>query len=86
MAAGATGLFLTIFINGLRFDAGHYAWEGLSAALGLTVAVFAYLAWRPSLSRKGDVGTLVSIFFGFLAYTAFVQINLAILAARMRVR
>lgn len=39
----------------------------------------------PSLSRKGDFGILVSMFFGFLAYTALTQIALTILSTRLRV-
>jgi hypothetical protein len=32
----------------------------LSASFGLATVVFAYLVWRHSLSRKGDVGVLIS--------------------------
>jgi hypothetical protein len=38
------------------------------------------LAWRPFFSRKRNVGLLISIFFGFVAYTALAQIGLAILS------
>ncbi len=84
MAAGATSLLVTMLIGGLRYTAAHNTWW-LSDTLTLAVVGFAYLAWKPSFSRKGDVGMLVSIFFGLLAYTAVVQISLAILSARMRV-
>jgi len=48
------------------------------------VVVLAYLVWRPSISRKGDVGLLISIFFGFAAYTVLTRIAVLILASRLR--
>jgi hypothetical protein len=79
MAAGATQVFGTFFAD-LRYHAVHFdRWPWLSASLGLAIVVFAYLAWRPSRSRKGDFGLLIPIFFGFAAYTALAQIVLAVL-------
>jgi hypothetical protein len=47
--------------------------------------VLAYFVWRPSLSRKGDAGLLISIFFGFAAYAVLTRIAVLILASRLRV-
>jgi hypothetical protein len=77
MGAGATDLL--------------YLWDRsarspwLSASFGLATVVLAYSVWRPSLSRRGDVGLLISIFFGFAAYTVLTRIVVVILASRLRV-
>jgi hypothetical protein len=82
VVAGATQVLLTLFTN-LQYAASRPdPWPWLSASLGLAAAVLAYLAWRPLLSTKGDVGVLISIFFGFVAYTWLTQISLAILESR----
>jgi len=82
IAAGATQILATFFAD-LRYTAAHLdSWPWLSSSLGLAAVVFAYLAWRPFFSRKGDVGLLISIVFGFLAYTWLMQISLAILYSR----
>lgn len=79
MVAGAAQLLLTFF-PGFRYDAARLdPWPWLSAAFGLTVVVFAYLAWRPLFSRKGNIGLVISIFFGFMAYTCLAQMSLAVL-------
>jgi hypothetical protein len=52
------------------------------ASVGLLVLVLAYLAWRNSPTRTQDVGLLISVFFGVLAYTTLAQIGLAILVHR----
>jgi hypothetical protein len=80
--AGATQVLVTLFTN-LQYAASRPdPWPWLSASLGLAAAVLAYLAWRPLLSTKGDVDVLISIFFGFVAYTWLAQISLAILYSR----
>jgi hypothetical protein len=67
----------------------QYLWDRsarsplLSASFGLAIVVLAYLEWRPSISRKGDVGLLISIFFGFVAYTALTRIAMVILAFQL---
>ena len=77
MCAGATDLL--------------YLWDRsarspwLIASFGLATVILAYSVWRPSLSRKGDVGLLISIFFGFAAYTVLTRIAVVILASRLRV-
>ena len=82
IAAGATQILATFFAD-LRYTAANLdSWPWLSSSLGLAAVVFAYLAWRPFFSRKGDVGLLISIVFGFLAYTWLMQISLAILYSR----
>ena len=82
VVAGATQVLLTLFTN-LQYAASRPdPWPWLSASLGLAAAVLAYLAWRPLLSTKGDVDVLISIFFGFVAYTWLAQISLAILYSR----
>jgi hypothetical protein len=55
------------------------AWPWLSALVSLALIVFAWLAWRPLFSLKEDAVLLISIFFGFVAYTWVAQIALAIL-------
>ncbi|MFZ0883055.1 MAG: hypothetical protein WAN14_06620 [Candidatus Acidiferrales bacterium] len=37
------------------------------------------LVWRTSPTRKPDLGLLIAILFGTMAYTALAQIGLAIL-------
>jgi hypothetical protein len=84
MAAGATQILDTFFAD-LRYTWEYSAlWPWLRVSLGLAVVIFAYLAWRTSPSRKGNIGLLISILFGFMAYTALAQIALAILYARIR--
>jgi hypothetical protein len=77
MGAGATDLLY------LLDRSARSPW--LSASFGLTTVVLAYLVWRPFPSRKGDVGILISIFFGFAAYTVLTRIAVVILASRLRV-
>ena len=79
MAAGATQVLATFFADLRNHVANVDRWPWLSASLGLATVACAYLTWRPSPSRKGDVGLLISIFFGFVAYTALAQIALAVL-------
>lgn len=85
IATGATQVLATVLLRDVHYTLAHNAWLWLSALLGLTVAVFAYLTWWPSVSRKGDFGILVSMIFGFLAYTALTQLALTILSTRLRV-
>lgn len=67
------------FIFGLQHSAAPSdPWSWFSASVALIMIVFACLAWRSFPAREGDVGFLVSIFFGFVAYTALVQIALVI--------
>jgi hypothetical protein len=56
----------------------------LTTCPGLAAVVLACLVWRPSLSRKGDVGLIISIFFGLAAYTVLTRIAVLILASRLR--
>ena len=78
IAAGVTQVLGTFFVD-LRYHALRLdPWPWLSGSLGFAVVLLASLAWRPGFSRKGDVGLLISIFFGFVAYTALAQIGLAI--------
>jgi hypothetical protein len=57
----------------------------LTTCFGLAAVVLACLVWRrPSLSRKGDVGLIISIFFGLAAYTVLTRIAVLILASRLR--
>jgi hypothetical protein len=78
VVAGATPVLLTLFTH-LQYAASRPdPWPWLSASLGLAAAVLACLAWRPLLSAKGDGDVLISIFFGFVAYTWLTQISLAI--------
>ncbi len=80
IAAGATQVLGTFFAD-LRYHALRLdPWPWLSGSLGLAVVLLALLTWRPFFSRKGDVGLLISIFFGFVAYTALALIGLAIFA------
>jgi hypothetical protein len=76
MCAGATDL-LYLWDRSARSP-----WP--SASFGLAIVVLAYSVWRPSISRKGDVGLLISIFFGFAAYTALTRIAIVILAFQLR--
>jgi hypothetical protein len=58
----------------------------LTTCFGLAAVVLAaYLVWRPSLSRTGDFGLLISIFSGLAAYTVLTRIPVLILASRLRV-
>jgi hypothetical protein len=80
IAAGATQVLGTFFAD-LRYHALRLEpWPWLSGSLGFAVVLLASLAWRPFFSRKRDVGLLISIFFGFVAYIALAQIVLAIFA------
>ncbi len=80
IAAGATHV-LGIFFADLRYHALRLdPWPWLSGSLGFAVVLLASLAWRPFFSSKRDVGLLISIFFGFVAYIALTQIGLAIFA------
>ncbi len=54
-------------------------WPWLHVLLGAAVFLSAYFAWRWSGSRQEGAGLLVSIFFGFLAYTLLARIALAII-------
>lgn len=86
MVAGAAQVLIPLaFFDTLRYSrAAQESWLG-SALLGLAVALLAYMVWRPSLSRKGDAGILISMFFAFLAYTGITQIARSILAAHWHV-
>jgi hypothetical protein len=86
MVAGAGQVLIPLaFFNALRYSpAAQESWLW-NALLGLAVAILAFMAWRPSLSRKGDAGILISISFGFVAYTIVAQIARAMLAAHWRV-
>ena len=80
IAAGATQVLSSFFAD-LRYHALRLdPWPGLSGSLGLALVLLAFLTWWPFFSRKGDVGLLISIFFGFVAYTALAQMGLAIFA------
>ena len=75
MAAGATQVLATFFVDLRYTDLRLAPWPVLSASLGFAVVVFASLAWRPVFSRKSDIGLLISIFFGCVVYTALAQIG-----------
>jgi hypothetical protein len=82
IVASATQVLVTFFPP-LQYTAVRLApWSWLRALFALAAAVFACLAWRPFFSRKGDAGLLISMIFGFLAYTWIAQISLAILDSR----
>jgi hypothetical protein len=67
IAAGATQVLGTFFAD-LRYHALRLdPWPWLSGSLGFAVVLLASLVWQPFFSRKGDVGLLISIFFGFVA-------------------
>lgn len=84
MAVGVAQV-LVAFSRDLQYHAAPPdPWPWLSASLGLSVVGLAYLGWRSSPSRKSDAGLLISIFFGFVAYTALAQIALAALNAWVR--
>ena len=79
IATGATQVLVTFFAD-LRYTALRLdPWPWLNASLGLAAVVFASWAWRLFFSRKRDIVLLISIFFGFVVYTALAQIALAIL-------
>ena len=79
--AAGTAQVLGTFVVSLRYNALRLdPWPWLSGSLGFAVIVLASLAWWPFRSRKGDVGLLISILFGFVAYTVLAQIGLAIFA------
>jgi hypothetical protein len=61
------------------------SWALLGIMLGAVVVVLACLAWRTSGWLKSDAGVIVSIVFGFLAYTEFWRIAHLIMAAREHV-
>jgi hypothetical protein len=61
------------------------SWVLLDVMLGATVVVLACLVWRTSGWLKGDAGVIVSIVFGFLAYTVLWRIGLSIMAAHQHV-
>lgn len=83
MAAGFLQILASWFFTDLRYRADLPPPSGwLSGSLGLLVVVLAYLSWRTSPTRKQDVGLLISVVFGVLAYTAFAQIGLSILVYR----
>jgi hypothetical protein len=85
IAAGATQVLGTFFVD-LRYHVLRPdPWPWLSCSLGFAVVLLASLAWRPFFSRQRDVGLLISIFFGYAAYVALAQIGLAIFA-RMQLR
>jgi hypothetical protein len=82
MVAAATQVLVALF-HDLRYTAlwlGSWSW--LSASLGVAAVVFACLAWRPFFFRKGDMGLVISIVFGFLAYTCLARIAVSILYSR----
>jgi len=84
MVAGATQLLAAAFPN-LRYTAARLdPWPWPSAALGLAAVAFAYISGQSVPSGRGDIGLRVSIFFGFVAYTALAQIALAVLLSQMR--
>jgi hypothetical protein len=84
---GATRVFATLpFFTALRYPYAPYdLWPWLNVSLGLAVVAFAILAWRRAPLRDGDVGLLISLFFGLLIYTAIAQLTLQILWSRLRV-
>jgi hypothetical protein len=84
---GASQVLATLpFFALLRYPYAAYDhWPWLNASLGLAVVAFAILAWRAAPSREGDVGLLVSMFFGLIIYTGIAQIALEILSSRVRV-
>jgi hypothetical protein len=84
---GVTQVLATLpLFAALRYPFAPYdLWPWLNASLGLAVVVFAILASRAVPSREGDVGLLISMFFGVLIYTAIAQITLEIISNRVRV-
>jgi hypothetical protein len=83
---GAIRIFATLpFFAFFRYPYAPYDfWPWLNASLGLAVVAFAILAWRGAPSRDGEVGLLISLFFGLLIYTAVSQLTLQILWSRVR--
>jgi hypothetical protein len=85
MAAGSVQILASWFFTDLRYRADLPPPSGwLSGSLGLLVVVLAYLSWRTSPTRKQDVGLLISVVFGMVAYTVLAQIGLSILIYRER--
>lgn len=84
---GASQVLATLpFFALLRYSFAPYDfWPWLNASLGLAVVVFAILAWRAAPSREGDVGLLITMFFGLLIYTAIAQVTLQIIWSRVRI-
>lgn len=79
IAAGLVQALTSWFLIDSRFR----TWSTLAlGSLGLLVVVLAYLAWRTSPTRKQDVGLLIAIFFGLMAYTTLAQVVLRILEYR----
>jgi hypothetical protein len=81
MVAGAVQVLGVLpFFAYLQYPANlRDPWSWLHVLLGAAVFLSAYLGWRWSGSRQEDAGLLVSIFFGFLAYTLLARIALAII-------
>jgi hypothetical protein len=81
MIVGAAQV-LGVLFHDLPIEAllGSSSWLG--ASLGLAAVIFAYMAWKPFFSRKGDAGLLTSIVFGFFAYTWLTRIAVSILYSR----
>ena len=84
---GAARVAATLpFFTVLRYPYAPYdLWPWLNASLGLAVVAFAILAWRGAPVRDGEVGLLISLFFGLLIYMAITQLTLQILWSRVRV-
>ena len=79
IVAGSAQIIFVLIPN-LGYNVARLApWPWLTALVGLALVVFAWLAWRPLFSLKEDAALLISIFFGFVAYTWLAQIALAIL-------
>lgn len=77
IAAGAIQVLGAFFID-LRYPALRLdPWPWLSGSLGFAVVLLATLAWRPYFSRKGELGLLISVFVGLVAYIALARIGLA---------
>ncbi len=82
MAASTTQMLAALF-TGLRYPAtAGDPWPWLSIPLGAVVIALSSGLWRATPRRKDNVGLLVSVCFGFVAYTALAQIAVAILHAR----
>lgn len=82
MSASAMQVLATSFA-GLRYPAtARDPWPWLSVPLGAIVIACSFRLWPSTPKLKNDVGLLVSVFFGFLAYTALAQIAVGILHAR----
>jgi hypothetical protein len=86
IAAGLTQFLIAIVPRPEYIAHTQAPWPWLTTGLGLATVILACVAWRPSFSRKGDVGLVISIFFGFLIYTELAAIAVLTFSHYMRTR